>query len=90
MSTAPLRCARCVAEREQVALTVDAEGLWEGKYGRSDQVYSGGTIWLPAVPDLDGSWWGYTSVPEHWVAWWKALLSVAEPPAKPTASSDGA
>lgn len=41
-----------------------------------DQVYDraiGHECWLPAVPDLDGSWWGYTSVPSWWVAWWKAL-----------------
>lgn len=30
--------------------------------------------WLvPAVPTLDGSWWGYTSVPAEGCAWWKAL-----------------
>lgn len=29
--------------------------------------------YVAAVPDLDGSWWGYASVPPHWVAWWNAL-----------------
>lgn len=28
---------------------------------------------VPAVPTLDGSWWGYSSVPAEGVAWWKAL-----------------
>lgn len=28
---------------------------------------------VPAVPDLRGSYWGYTSVPPEGVAWWKAL-----------------
>jgi hypothetical protein len=27
----------------------------------------------PAVPDLQGNWWGYTSIPAEGVAWWKAL-----------------
>ncbi len=27
----------------------------------------------PAIPDLAGSWWGYTSVPPEGCAWWKAL-----------------
>ena len=43
---------------------------------RSDQVYTPAiesTNYVPAVPDLDGSFWGYTSVPGWWVAWWKAL-----------------
>jgi hypothetical protein len=42
----------------------------------SDQIYNPNiehTNYVPAVPDLDGSWWGYTSVPGWWVAWWKAL-----------------
>lgn len=28
---------------------------------------------VPAVPDLQGSWWGYTSVPAEGCAWWDAL-----------------
>lgn len=47
-----------------------------GKPHGSDQVYNRdieADCWGPAVPDLDGSWWGYTSVPNWWVAWWKAL-----------------
>ena len=49
------------------------------EYGQphgSDQVYDrdiGPDNWVPAVPDLDGSWWGYTSVPNWWCAWWAAL-----------------
>ena len=42
----------------------------------SDQVYNSDiehTCWGPAVPDLDGQYWGYTSVPEWWVQWWKHL-----------------
>lgn len=41
----------------------------------SDQVYDPklGGSWVPAVPDIDGNWWGYSSVPEWWVNWWKYL-----------------
>lgn len=36
---------------------------------RGDQVG-----WLvPAVPTDDGTFWGYTSVPQDRVEWWKAL-----------------
>jgi ribosomal protein S27AE len=28
---------------------------------------------LPAVPTPDGSFWGYTSVPQEGCEWWKAL-----------------
>lgn len=43
---------------------------------QSDQVYNSnieGWCYGPAVPDLDGRWWGYTSVPAWWCAWWKSL-----------------
>ena len=49
------------------------------EYGQprgTDQVYDreiGHENWVPAVPDLDGSWWGYTSVPSWWCAWWAGL-----------------
>lgn len=29
--------------------------------------------YVPAIPDLDGSWWGFASVPSWWVAWWNGL-----------------
>lgn len=42
-----------------------------------DQVYdsdiNSGRCYGPACPDLDGSFWGYTSVPIWWVNWWKSL-----------------
>ena len=52
---------------------------YEIGYGQprgSDQVYDsnvGNDCWVPAVPDLNGNWWGYTSVPKWWVNWWKSL-----------------
>ena len=43
---------------------------------RDDQVYDKSISFIcygPAVPDLDGSWWGYTSVPYWWCEWWNGL-----------------
>ena len=42
----------------------------------SDQIYNPkieSTNYGPAVPDLNGNWWGYTSVPIWWVEWWNRL-----------------
>ncbi len=59
-----LLCAACLAP----GVVVDDQGRYESKYGKTDQVNG----WLPAVP-IDDTFWGYTSVPEEEVAWWKAL-----------------
>lgn len=75
------RPAACSAVELICWVCLEAKG-YRVKYGRSrrvggtDQVYDekiSGASWVPAVPDLDGSWWGYSSVPTWWVAWWKAL-----------------
>mgnify|MGYP006350442629 FL=1 len=58
-SHAELRCGDCAASEQK--RVVD---LSEG-----DQI--GWSV--PAVPDLRGGWWGYTSVPAEGCAWWKAL-----------------
>lgn len=47
------------------------------KLGGTDQI----GLRVPAVPDGEGSFWGYTSVPDDRVAWWKALPNE---PANPT------
>ena len=62
----PLKCARCLTDKP-----IDAEGLNEGEFGKSDQV----GWYLPAVPTTEGpeSYWGYTSVPDDRVKWWKEL-----------------
>lgn len=49
---------------------IDGGGYQGTKYGRTDQI--GGLV--PAVPvDGESTFWGYTSVPQHWVDWWRAL-----------------
>lgn len=34
---------------------------------------SGHTTMVPAIPNEDGNFWGYTSVPEEGVKWWEEL-----------------
>lgn len=55
----PLLCGDCTVKEQKHPLNL-AEG--DQCYGR-----------CPAVPDLRGGWWGYTSVPAEGCAWWKAL-----------------
>jgi hypothetical protein len=75
-----LHCARCACTAQGKPYDqMDAAGtLLDGVDGvRRDQIG-----WLvPAVPDerpdaqhrFAGNWWGYTSVPDEDVAWWKTL-----------------
>lgn len=44
----------------------------EFDWRKSDQL---GSL-LPAVPDYDGTYWGYASVPELGCEWWRALPDV--------------
>lgn len=57
-----LTCVRCTEAAEGRPCPLGSGG--------GDQI--GGRV--PAVPTPDGaSYWGYTSVPDHAVAWWKSL-----------------
>ena len=58
-SHASLRCGDCAASEQKREVDLS----------RGDQI--GWSV--PAVPDLRGGWWGYTSVPAEGCAWWKAL-----------------
>lgn len=29
--------------------------------------------WVAAVPNGDGNWWGYTSIPQDQLDWWRGL-----------------
>ncbi len=57
-----------------VEVRIDAGDDYQGYYG--DQIG-----WrIPAVPTADGeTYWGYTSVPDDGVRWWKALLLEVSP-----------
>ena len=64
-----LTCAKCSCDKENIIDTVDSLGMIKRKYGKSDQIG-----WrVPAVPTDDETFWGYTSVPQDKVDWWKAL-----------------
>jgi hypothetical protein len=72
-----LRCVRCACADQGPDARLspedfDAAGKHESRDlpgMRTDQIG-----WLvPAVPDSEGSFWGYTSVPQDRIAWWRAL-----------------
>lgn len=55
----PLLCGDCTVTEQGHALDLaESNQCW----GR-----------CPAIPDLRGGWWGYTSVPAEGCAWWDAL-----------------
>lgn len=78
-----LLCAECAIKDQTTGSTtisklaakgtivVDADGMHLDEYGdRSDQI----GWYVPAVPDEEGvGYWGYTSVPQAGVEWWKQL-----------------
>ena len=80
LSQQRLLCAQCALVDQKKPGPVDADGLTPDRDGnRTDQIG-----WLiPACPTEkpndrgelsdDASYWGYTSVPQDMVEWWKAL-----------------
>lgn len=72
-----LLCAPCACRDQKVADDVDKNGLirssipeFAARGSRTDQI---GSL-VPAVPTEDGdTFWGYTSVPQPGVEWWKRL-----------------
>lgn len=63
-----LRCVQCT--HKVAKLNLDSFDL-----SKSDQIG-----WhVPAVPDGHGNYWGYTSVHEDGVAWWKGLPTGSTP-----------
>lgn len=66
-----LLCAECASVNQQKDIsTMDENGTCSGKLGSTDQI----GWYIPAVPDEEGlGYWGYTSVPEEGVNWWKKL-----------------
>lgn len=65
-------CINCLCKKNNIDVdTVAQDGMRNDEmFGRTDQI--GG--FLPAVPDEEGQgFWGYTSVPQAGVNWWKQL-----------------
>ena len=80
-SAIELKCVECLVRENNDEWTpkdaseVDADGRWEGKYQKGDQI----AHHVPAVPDEEGySFWGYTSVPQAGVDWWRRLPNRVE------------
>jgi hypothetical protein len=65
-----LYCVDCAVRDQGVETTVGEDGRRESAHGLTDQI---GNL-VPAVPDEEGeTFWGYTSVPQAGVAWWRQL-----------------
>ncbi len=71
-----LFCAECAAKNQGHAITdLDDKGMSSSEATKHDGQKSSSIGWLvPAVPTENGeTYWGYTSVPDDGVAWWRAL-----------------
>lgn len=78
-------CGTCALRDQGKVGPIDADGYRASTYGRTDQIG-----WLvPAVPTHDGTFWGYTSVPDDGVAWWRELPTDAEPPVASATAGEG-
>jgi len=64
-----LKCASCLTDKKKYK--VDENGKCLTDYGSKTDQAAG---MVPAVPTEDNTtFWGYTSVPESGVQWWKKL-----------------
>lgn len=71
-----LLCVLCAARDQTITIGKMTEaGRYAGKYGFTDQI----GWYVPAIPDEEGAgYWGYTSVPEAGIKWWRALPNLPE------------
>ena len=66
-----LECGACSLKSQGKSGPIDADGRRDCEFGgKTDQIG-----WrVPAVPIADGAgYWGYCSVPDDGVAWWRRL-----------------
>ncbi len=72
-----IECCDCAGKsQEKDVRDIDDQGMRSDGYGKTDSIG-----WrVPAVPTLDGGWWGYTSVPQEGVNWWTALPTRSNSP----------
>jgi hypothetical protein len=66
-----LRCATCAATESKVDIQdMGPDGKYTSDLGRTNSI----KWYVPAVPDEEcETYWGYTSVPQLGVEWWKRL-----------------
>lgn len=69
--TPHLLCASCAATEEKCDIsTMGKDGRFLRDGYPTDQI----RWYVPAVPsNNDGAYWGYTSVPDEGVTWWRNL-----------------
>lgn len=66
-----LFCVDCVNKKKGTHTEPDAGGRVPSEHGGQTDHFNG---YVPAVPDEEGlGYWGFTSVPENGVNWWRAL-----------------
>jgi len=82
-----LMCCVCALKSVgKEGVPVDAEGKWkdpDDKYNFPPSDQLAGLV--PAVPndeEMHGSFWGYSSVPEAGVKWWKRLSTYPPGPSR--------
>lgn len=71
-----LLCARCAMADQDKPGEVDDDGRRDPDspcMRRTDQI----GYFVPAVPTEHGTFWGYTSVPQDRVEWWRGLPTYA-------------
>ena len=66
-----LLCCNCAGKDQgKDVSSIDKNGRRPSEHGRTDQI----GWYVPAVPDEEGvGYWGYTSVPDSGVRWWRKL-----------------
>lgn len=77
-SDVELLCIQCVCEDQgKDARCVD--GTTGRFWCEKNRLFHDAIGWfVPAIPDGDGNYWGYTSVPEDAIWWWRRLPVYAE------------
>lgn len=81
-----LLCADCACKDQKKTNDVDESGMRSSQHGgRTDQI----GWYVPSVPTEDGyGYWGYSSVPQQGVDWWKQLPLRAPAPAEAPAKAN--
>ena len=70
-----LLCAICAAKDQEKDISdIDGNGRYTNNIGRkTDQI----GWYVPAVPDGNGNYWGYSSVPDGDILKWQRLPNVS-------------
>jgi len=70
-----LRCARCAAKVSDKDISnMEVDGSRKTDLGKIDQI----GWYVPAIPvEGQNTYWGYSSVPDEGVKWWRGLPNFA-------------